>query len=624
MLKLESIVKNFNFKKYLIYPLFFLSLNCGGDDSSNNPAQPTPTTNKLPETTIIKPNNNRSFNTNSVTVEWSGSDSDGRIIGYGIALDGSVNYTTSTSKTYTNLTNGGHVFRVASQDDKEAYDSTPAEVTFTVQTETIGPSENTNPNGYAKIELESSIFDVYVKNLSNQPLNNIKVTGDNYGNIQGFLAEDFSGAYLSELYYTGSFGKTGKSAIQVDIFLRAKSNNEIRRRNLPDLRNNQNLKYLGTASLSDLKYFYEKHDVIFKNMSHLEFIVKATAEKAFGVSLEAAKAREWIINNSSSYGKIVNEISSLVGQGWDPDAFYFDIYQHKLLKVVNHYFDEDKLCTLKGRVTNSNNQPIQDAGVSVDNAFLFEKTDSNGEYVIKSYIEVERDINSVLLPGNYTVTASASNYIIQTKDTNIIAPKPPYYNSTKLDFQLFGPIGQNKDTIIFQPKSEGIDAYVRKNLSNNQANQNNYGNDGSLYVWYQPNVSQIRSFIKFDLSKMPSFSQINSAVLYLNGLSWHVYDSKIDPATVEVKKVSSSWSEQTINWNNQPSTSSSLTTKQISSSGWYGFDITSTVTNWLKGTETNYGIEVMLYQESGNQQCTFHSSDISGSTQPKLMIIYTK
>ena len=624
MSKLESIVRSFNFKKYLIYPLFFLSLNCGSDDSSNNPIKPTPTSNKLPETTIIKPNNNQSFNTNSVTVEWSGNDSDGRIIGYGIALDGVGGYVIPPSKTYTNLTNGSHVFRVTSQDDKEAYDPTPAQVTFTVQKEIIGPSENTNSNGYARIELGSSIFDVYVKNLSNQPLNNIKVTGNNYGSIQGFLAEDFSYTYLSELYYTGGFGKIGKPAIHVDMFLRAKNNNEIRIRNLPDLRNNQNLEYLGTASLSDLKYFYEKHDIIFKSMSHLEFIVKATGEKAFGVSLEAAKAREWIINNSSSYGKLVNEISSFVGQSWDPDAFYFDIYQHKLLKVVNHYFDEDKLCTLKGKVTNSNNQPIQDAGVSIDNTFLFEKTNSNGKYVIKSYIEVERGINSVLLPGNYTVTGSAANYVIETKNINIVAPIPPYYSSTKLDFQLLGPIGQNKDTIIFQPKSEGIDSHVRKNLSNNQGDQNNYGNDGSLYAWYQPNVGQIRSFIKFDLSKMPSFSQINSAVLYLSGVSWHVYDSKLDPATVEIKKVSSSWSEQIINWNNQPSTSSSLTTKQISSSGWYDFNITSTVTNWLKGTETNYGIAVMLYQESGNQQCTFHSSDISGSTQPKLMIIYTK
>ena len=158
----------------------------------------------------------------------------------------------------------------------------------------------------------------------------------------------------------------------------------------------------------------------------------------------------------------------------------------------------------------------------------------------------------------------------------------------------------------------------------NNPDTSNYGNDASLYSWYQPGVSQIRSFIKFDLSNMPSFSQINSAIFYIRGLSWHIYDSNVSPATVAIKKITSSWGEQTIKWNNQPNIGSTITTKAINSDGWQDFDITSTVNNWLRGTETNYGITVMLYQESGNQQCTFHSSDVSGTTQPKIVIKYTK
>ena len=115
---------------------------------------------------------------------------------------------------------------------------------------------------------------------------------------------------------------------------------------------------------------------------------------------------------------------------------------------------------------------------------------------------------------------------------------------------------------------------------------------------------------------------INSAILSLNGTSWHVYDSNLSQTEVAVKRITSSWGESSITWNSQPQIGETILTKKLGSPVLYDFDITSLTNNWLRGTQSNYGVVIMLYNESVRQEATFHSSDISGSTQPKLTIKY--
>ncbi len=632
MPKLEELVnKNLNkiYKKikYLTYcSLIPLTIAMFDGCKKDSPTQPiSPPKNKPPVVKIIEPaNNNFTIKSNDViTFRWQGSDEDGKVVKYNYGL-GEINEDNSTQKTYSNLSVQNYRFHVRAQDDKSEWGNTDEKL-FTVQTYVppAGPTGNTNSSGYVKIQLGTSTFGVYVKNLSNQPLSNIKVSGGDYGIIQGFLAEDFSLNYLSEVYYTGGYG-LGKSAATMEtpeIFLRAKANNEARSRKLPNLRNNKDIEYLGVSSFSDIKSFYQEYDLITNllGISYLEYLLD-NAGKKFAYPIKAAKFREDIIENASNYGKIVNQITSSIGKEWDADALYLDVWRPKVISVLSHYFSEDKLCTLKGKVIDINDQPISGARVSV--GVLYGDTDSNGNYVIKSYKHVKRNIEGFLREGTYTVTASATNYVIQTKNINLVAATPqdernPYIASNKLDFQLGGPIGGNEQTIVFQPKSEGIDSYVAYNSPNT-----NYGNDPSLYTWYQPNVTLIRSYIKIDFSTMPRFSQITSASLSLSGASWHVQDSSLSQAEVAVKRIISSWNENTITWNLQPSLGETITTKKIGSFGWQDIDITSTVNNWLRGSQPNYGILIMLYNETVRQEATFHSSDVSGSTQPKLTIKY--
>src|SRR3989344_4687586 len=540
MPNLESIIKKFK-SKNLVYPILFFSLSCGNNESGN-PVQQTQTPNKSPETTIKSPQNNSTINSKTVIAEWSGYDSDGSVVGYLFSLDNAIKiYQEGTSKSFNNLSEGLHSLEVASRDDKGQNDLTPAHVSFTVKTETIGQIDNTNSAGYAKIEIGQNVFDVYVKNLSNQPLNNIKVSGYTYlSEMYGFLAEDFSGNYLTEVaHYGGGLNKTGTvTNPEISIFAKAKENNRIRKEKLFNYRKNKGiLQFKGTTSLSDLHEFYKKYDSIFNSMSFLEFIVKNSGagnivNDSFTFALQAAKFREEIINNASNVGKIINTVASYFGQEYDTDAYYFDVYIHKNLGILVHDVSETNYCTLKGKITNSNNQPINNARITLGSGIDHDDADSNGDYVVK-----------LIFPSSYTVTAAATGYQEQTKYVNIIAATSPYYTSTKL---------------------------------------------------------------------------------YLNGISWHTTDPNVNPADVSIKKVNSSWQEQSINWNNQPIFGETLSSKAIGGPGWYEFDITPTATKWLNGTETNYGVGVVLTQETGDQRCTFFSSDVSGIGKPKLVVTYRK
>ena len=510
--------------------------------------------------------------------------------------------------------------------------------------EKISSIDNTNKDGYVKLEVGSSSFDVYTKNLNNQPLSNIKVSGVKYGSIYGFLAEDFNLGYLSEIYYTGGFSKSSNfQNLEVKMFMRAKENNERRRRKFPDLRNNTNLEFLGTTSLSDLKSFYREYDAIFNNMSLLEFTVKATGENAFDYVLRAAKFREDIINNAESYSKIINEITSLVGQEYDADAFYFDVYRHKSLNVINHYYDEDKLCTLKGKVTNSNNNPINSAYVNVNGAPLFTNTDSNGNYTIKSYINFYKNITKMLTPNTYNVVVSKSGYQTKTTSTTISAPTPPYYTSTKMNFQLY--LINEPQTITIQPgPSDGKDSRV-ENVKNSEGTclfycDDNFGSGDQLNVVSRVQSNGIehkyRSYLQFDLSQIPSGATISSAALYLYGDPAADHNSTSN-LNVECREVTSSWLENSITWNSQPSLGDIQDTKTINYDGkplsasdayWESWNVTNLVKQWKNNQKPNYGLSITTSDSPELKYCEFQmiSSDYSynSSLRPKLVVTYTK
>lgn len=111
---------------------------------------------------------------------------------------------------------------------------------------------------------------------------------------------------------------------------------------------------------------------------------------------------------------------------------------------------------------------------------------------------------------------------------------------------------------------------------------------GSSDWWY-------RSFLKHDLSSIPSDARIVSA--YLNLYPDYGNDSYTQ-GIAYVQRVLSDWSEEEVasyTWNTQPAAEGTLGTygeviKIASINEWYSFDITKLVRQWIEDKTSNFGL----------------------------------
>ncbi len=153
----------------------------------------------------------------------------------------------------------------------------------------------------------------------------------------------------------------------------------------------------------------------------------------------------------------------------------------------------------------------------------------------------------------------------------------------------------------------------------------NYYNDTLMYVDSKTNNENRRSFVRFDLSSIPNGSTVSSA-----NLSLFVKDCASVSRTLEVQRLSATWTESTITWNNQPSVSGSAvttstgTTKEV----WLTWNVTSDVLEFIQNqTATNYGWRIKDQTEGSSTQYTESSytrDEASYTTlRPKLSITYT-
>ena len=107
----KTITKFFTLFKIIV--VFLLIISCGEEITKPN----------QPPTVTITGGPSGTINTNQATFSWSGSDTDGTISGYYYDLDDSTpdTWTTSTSKTLYNLSNGSHTFYVKAKDNDGDY-----------------------------------------------------------------------------------------------------------------------------------------------------------------------------------------------------------------------------------------------------------------------------------------------------------------------------------------------------------------------------------------------------------------------------------------------------------------------------------------------------------------------
>jgi hypothetical protein len=184
-----------------------------------------------------------------------------------------------------------------------------------------------------------------------------------------------------------------------------------------------------------------------------------------------------------------------------------------------------------------------------------------------------------------------------------------------------------QNTIVIQPDAtNGQDAYVFEKTTTT-----NFATSDELFsfAWTFSGTPYLsKSFIKFDLSQVPINATITDAKLsfYHNATSSSAGQAGTN--SCELKKVTSTWSESSVSWNNQPSTTSAgsviIPTSTSATQDYTDINITKFAKGWHLDPNNNFGFEMDIVNKTPLSSMKFCSSNYAtASKRPKLTITYT-
>ena len=140
----------------------------------------------------------------------------------------------------------------------------------------------------------------------------------------------------------------------------------------------------------------------------------------------------------------------------------------------------------------------------------------------------------------------------------------------------------------------------------------NKGTDSILKVQAKSG-SNNRALLRFDLPAVPPGCTIQSATLRLYAASWK------NSRTLQALRVTSTWTENAVTWNNQPTTNGTAATT-ASGSGYRQWNVLSHVQTMYAGTNNGFLIRDANEGGSGNEQ-QFHSRE-KGTDMPQLVVVF--
>lgn len=157
------------------------------------------------------------------------------------------------------------------------------------------------------------------------------------------------------------------------------------------------------------------------------------------------------------------------------------------------------------------------------------------------------------------------------------------------------------------------------------------GVDLQANAWtFTPTPGIVRSLLKFDYSSIPPQAVVTSAYLSLfqnttSSSGNHSQQSGSNNAWLQ--RVTSTWSESTVTWNNQPSSTNvnqvSVHASNSANEDYPNIDVTALVQDIL-ASGNNDGFMLKLATEQYYRRLTFASSDHADSTlHPIMQINYT-
>jgi len=177
--------------------------------------------------------------------------------------------------------------------------------------------------------------------------------------------------------------------------------------------------------------------------------------------------------------------------------------------------------------------------------------------------------------------------------------------------------------ITLQPNSvDGKDAVISSYYpSTNYEDQTNFRAE----AWtYSGSPSTIRGLVEFNLSAIPSDATIVEAKLSL----YHCTEwEDTGENSCLLKRITSSWDESTVTWNNQPPATTQnqvILSKSTSSYQDYtDIDVAALVQDMINNPQNSHGFLLCLQMEEVYSRLAFSSSDCGNtSLLPKLYIKY--
>ncbi|MEA2055031.1 MAG: DNRLRE domain-containing protein [Candidatus Thermoplasmatota archaeon] len=295
---------------------------------------------------------------------------------------------------------------------------------------------------------------------------------------------------------------------------------------------------------------------------------------------------------------------------------------------------EGEIITITARVDNVGCKDAKNFGIkfSCDTTDNTIKTKSVASLPVNTFINVS--INWVALAGNHTliVEVDFDDVIDEADETNNINEIDIYVenagnnieNSTQSSFPVDqSNYGESTESLL-GTTGIGVTKYPTDDtFARSWKPSTVYG--GSTYFTVNPRTQDIcRTYIKFDLSSIPSGATVSSAKLRMYYYRWW----EADPAgrTNDLHEVANSWNENTLTWNNKPNYDATAFSSYVvpSSFGWIDVDVTQYVQDKVNG-EPNYGILIKDRNEQSmglNTNPCMYSKEY-GSYCPRLVIGYT-
>ena len=110
---------------------------------------------------------------------------------------------------------------------------------------------------------------------------------------------------------------------------------------------------------------------------------------------------------------------------------------------------------------------------------------------------------------------------------------------------------------------------------------------------------ELDGLFKFDIHSIPKGAAIAAAKLYVYYYRWH--DTNPKGRTLTCHRITSTWDEKSVNWNTRPKydTVSTSGAPVPASYTWMSWDVAVDVRDFVNGTKTNHGWQIMDLKKWG-------------------------